>query len=485
MKRGSHGWRAMLAPASVGGRVALAVNLLVAVAAIGFLAFDYHRESHQRLADKAASLREQAMTFHLAVAGYAGVPADRQQRFIDAVCGRMSDADSPGHHLVVETDGRVLQSQAHHRASDELLAAVRSAADADHPEDAELIVGRHAEGGVTVYVAERMSRVRAEVRRQVVVRSAGVLVFCGLLAVAVTAVVRRVVQKPLRRLVRTIDGIAAGNYGTSAGHYAAAELARLAGAVDAMSRALAEAEGRRKAATDKARRIQHHLLPEGDRLPGLDVGVFHLAADDVAGDYYDLIPMPDGTMVLCVADVVGHGVPAAMTAAMLKVLLTEAAAAHADPGEMLGWVNRRLAAVTLPEDFATVFLARWEPAAGRLRYASAGHEPALFLPTAGPAVPLGATGTLLGIDPGSGWETGAVAVRAGDRLACWTDGLSEAHDPAGRMFGRERVAALVEQDRTAAVGEVAERVRAAVLGHAGGGPADDCTLLVVEFADDG
>lgn len=485
MRRRSHGWQAVLAPASVGGRVALAVNLLVVVAAVGFLAFDYRRESHQRLADKAASLREQTLTFHLAFAGFAGGPADRPQRFLDAVCGRMCAADAPEHHLVVEIDGRVLQPQAHRRASDELLAAVRSAADAEHPEDGEWIVGRHAEGGVTVYVAERMSQVRAEIRRQVVVRSAGVLAFCGLLAVAVNAVIRRVVQKPLRRLVRTIDGIAAGNYGTSAGHYAAAELARLAAAVDAMSHALAEAEGRRKAASDKARRIQHHLLPETGRLPGLDVGVFHLAAEDVAGDYYDLMPMPDGTAVVCVADVVGHGVPAAMTAAMLKVLIAEAAAAHADPGDMLGWVNRRLAAVTLPEDFATVFLARWEPAAGRLRYASAGHEPALFLPAAGPAVPLGATGTLLGIDAGSGWDSGEVAVRAGDRLACWTDGLSEAHDPAGRMFGRERVAALVEQDRAAAVGEVADRVRAAVLGHAGGGAADDCTLLVVRFAGGG
>ena len=149
-ERGGRGLLRRLIPNSVSGRVALAVNSLVVITATGFLAFDYHRESHQRLADKAASLREQAVTFHLAVVGYVGEPADRQQRFIDAVCERMSEADSPGHHLVVEADGRVLQSQAHQRASDELLAAVRAAADADHPEDAELIVGRHAEAGVTV-----------------------------------------------------------------------------------------------------------------------------------------------------------------------------------------------------------------------------------------------------------------------------------------------------------------------------------------------
>lgn len=473
-------WR--LVPSSVGGRVALAVNLLVAAAAAGFLAFDYHRESHQRLADKALSLREQAMTFHQAVTGYRGDSADRQQRFIDAVCGRMSDADSPGHHLVVEIDGRVLQSRAHHRASDELLDAVRGAAEAEHPEDGELIVGRHTEAGVTVYVAERMSQVRAEIRRQVFIRSAGVLTFCLLLALAVNAVIRKVVHKPLRRLVRTIDGIAAGNYGTPAGRYTAAELARLAEAVDAMSLALAEAEGRRKAATDKARRIQRHLLPENARLPGLDIGVLHQAADDVAGDYYDLLPMPDGTTVMCVADVVGHGVPAAMIAAMLKVLLAEAAAAHDDPGAMLGWVNRRLAAVTLPEDFATVFLARWDPAKGQLKYASAGHEPALFVPADGPAVALESTGTLLGIDGDSTWETGELSVKPGDLLACWTDGLSEARDAAGRLFGRERVIALIEHQRTAPAGEIVKRAQTAVLDYRGSETAaDDCTLLVVRF----
>lgn len=482
MRKGHFVRWSKLIPASVGGRVALAVNLLVAVAAVGFLVFDYHRESHQRLTDKALSLREQAMTFHQAVAGHKGDSANRQQKFIDAVCARMNDTDSPGHHLVVEIDGRVLQSQAHQRASGELLAAVRAAADAEHPEDAELIVGRHSEDGVTVYVAERMSHVRAEIWRQTIIRSVGVLVFCVVLAVAINTVIRKIVHKPLRRLVRTIDGIAAGNYGSPVGQYAAAELARLADSVNAMSRALADAEGRRKAATDKARRIQDHLLPADGPLPGLDIGVFHRAADDVAGDYYDLFPMPDGTTILCVADVVGHGVPAAMIAAMLKVLLAEAAAAHDDPGEMLGWVNRRFTAVTLPEDFATVFLARWNPATGRLWYASAGHEPALFVPAGTPTVTLGSTGTLLGIDANSTWETGEVSVQDCDMLACWTDGLSEAWDAAGRMFGSEQVASLVEENRRAAPKEIVERVQTAVLSHASGGiVTDDCTLLVIRF----
>ena len=422
------------------------------------------------------------MTFHQAIAGYSGDSVDRQQKFIDSVCMRMSDADSPGHHLVVEIDGRVMQSRAHRGASDELLNAVRRSVGLEHPEDAELIVGRYSESGVTVYVAEQMSRIRAEIWRQLGVRSAGVVTFCVLLAVAINMVIRKVVHRPLRRLMRTIDGIAAGNYGNSAGRYAAAELARLAEAVDAMSWALADAEDQRKAATDKARRIQQHLLPADGRHLGLDIGVFHWAADDVAGDYYDLFPMPDGTIMVCVSDVVGHGVPAAMIAAMLKVLLTEAAVIHDDPGEMLAWVKQRLIAVTLPEDFATVFLAQWNPATGRLRYASAGHEPALLLRADAPALALESTGTLLGIDGNSTWETVEMTIKGGESLICWTDGVSEARDVAGRLFGRERVAGLVEQHRASSPSEIVERVETAILGYLNGGIlSDDCTLLVVRF----
>lgn len=472
-----------LTPTSVGGRVALAVNSLVVITAIGFLAFDYHRESHQRLADKAASLREQALTFHLAVAGYTGEPAARQQRFIDEVCGRMSEDDSPGHHLVVEIDGRVLQSQAHQRASDELLAAVRAAADADHPEDAELIVGRHAEGGVAVYVAERMPQVRSDIRRQAVARSVGVLAFCLLLAGAVNVIVRRLVHSPLRRLVRTIDGIAAGDYGTSAGRFGAAELARLAGAVDAMSRALCEAAARRRLALDQARRVQENLLPRsGEVSPGVHLAATHRPAEAVAGDYYDVFPLPDGTVACCVADVVGHGVPAAMVAAILKVLILDAVEVDADPGAVVRRVNARFAAVAPPECFASLLVARWCPERQTLWYASAGHEPGFLLTDAPTPILLEATGTLLGVMPDGTWDTASAPAPHGSVLIGLTDGVTEAMDAGGHLFGRGRMVEVIcGVSRVSPAGIVAA-VDQAVDGHTGGHPsADDYTLMAVRL----
>ncbi|MBY0229063.1 MAG: SpoIIE family protein phosphatase [Gemmataceae bacterium] len=466
-------------PASVGLRVALAVNLLVVVAGVGFLVFDYHRESRQRLADKSLALREQAMTLHQAVSGLDRKAVAQQQRFIDAVCGRMSDDESPGHHIVVEIDGRALQSQAHHRDSDELLEAIRAAAG---DPDGGLLVGKHSEGGVTAYVAEEMANVRAEIRRQAVLRSVGVVVFGLLLAVAISLVIHKLVHKPLRRLVKTIDGIAAGNYGTTAGGFDGAELARLAEAVNAMSGSLAQAEARRKIALGRARRVQANLLPRDGQAGGLDVAFFHRAADEVGGDFLDIFQTKAGTTVLCMADVVGHGIAPAMIAAMLKVLLLDAAEVHDDPGDMLRLLNSRFTAVNLPEDFATVFLAVWRPAARTLSYASAGHEPALLLAKGSEPELLHSTGMMMGIDPMMAWASRAIQVAPGAILACWTDGVTEGRGATDEQFGKDALISLVEQGVGAGPRAVAEEVERAVREHARDGPmADDCTFLAVRF----
>lgn len=477
-------WVRRLVPNSVGVRVALAVNLLVVAVGVGFLTFDYQRETRQRMADKALALREQAMTLHQAVSALDRKSVTDQQRIIDAVCGRMSDDESPGHHIVVEIHGNALQSQAHHRDSDKQLRAISSAGEgAGGREDTGLLVGKHSEGGITVYVGEQMATVRAAIRRQAVLRSVGVVVFGLLLAVAISLVIHKLVHKPLRRLVRMIDGIAAGNYDATAGRFDGAELARLAAAVDSMSGSLAQAEARRKTALDRARRVQANLLPRSGRVGGLDLAFFHRAAEDVAGDYLDIFQTSRGTTVLCVADVVGHGIAPAMIAAMLKVLLPDAAEAHEDPADMLAQLNRRFTAVNLPEDFATVFLAEWRPATRTLRYVSAGHEPAIFLSRGAVSLLLSSTGPMMGIDQEMTWEAHAIQIEPGELLACWTDGVTEARGATDEPFGRDALISLVEQRAEASPQEMAEAAERALRGHAQDGPvSDDCTFVAVRFA---
>ena len=111
---------------------------------------------------------------------------------------------------------------------------------------------------------------------------------------------------------------------------------------------------------DKAREIQQSLLPKDVDVAGLNVSSLFLPAEEVAGDYFDVITLHDGTHVVCIADVTGHGVPAALSAMMLKVLLAEACEHHSDPADILEFINRRLTGVCRTDGFVTMFVARFD-----------------------------------------------------------------------------------------------------------------------------
>ncbi|MBA4064538.1 MAG: hypothetical protein C0501_12660 [Isosphaera sp.] len=471
----------------IGFHTAVAVNVVLLAGVAGFLVFDAARETRQREREKVTALDEEAMTLHQAVAHLTHHSADEIQAFVDGVCGRMTDAASPGHHIVAEAGGRVYQARAHGRDSDDTVRTVRAAAQAPDRRGAiqgeVVVVGTHDEGGVRVFVAERLDTIRREVRTQVALRAAGVLAFGLVLAAAVNLTVYRLVTRPLRRLARTLGAIRAGELGARAGAYKSRELAVLAAAVNDMSRALAADEARRRAAIAHARRVQENLLPKPARaVPGVTIAAVHHPADGVAGDYYDALPLPDGSVLVCVADVVGHGVPAAMVAAVLKVLVLDAAEADPDPGRVVRRVNARFTALGIPDGFASLLVARWCPARQTLWYASAGHEPGLLAAGSDPPVPLDATGTLLGVVEDGEWASLAVPAGSGATLLLLTDGVTEAMDADGVQFGRSRlrevVAGVGSGDPERVVGAVDAGVREHLAGHP---PADDYTLVVVRF----
>jgi sigma-B regulation protein RsbU (phosphoserine phosphatase) len=473
----------------IGFRTSVAVNTVVLTAVAGFIALDAVRETREHVRERTAALDEEAMTIHRAVARPAADPGD-VQRFIDGVCLRMSDTTSPGHHIVVDNGGRVFQSRPHRRESDEIVGAIRVAASDPQRQatfdDVGIVTGVHTEDGVTVYVAEQLDDIRREVRGRVVSRSVGVLAFGVLLAVAVHLLVHRLVSRPLRRLVRTIEAIRAGKLGVLTGPFKTDEFDRLAGAVNDMSRALADDADRRRLALEQARRVQENLLPRsGDVAPGVRLAATHRPAEAVAGDYYDVLVLPDGTVVCCVADVVGHGVPAAMVAAILKVLILDAVEVDADPGAVVRRVNARFAAVAPPECFASLLVTRWCPERRTLWHASAGHEPGVLLTDALAPLLLEATGTLLGVMPDGTWETASAPAPPGSVLIGLSDGVTEAMDAGGNLFGRDRVSEAILGVGCASPEQVVAAVDQAVLRHLGGRqPADDYTLMAVRFGCD-
>lgn len=471
---------------SIGFRTSVAVNLVMVAAVAGFIAFDALRETRHHVEEKTAALDVEAMTLHQAVVGL-GTDADGVQGLIDRVCERMSETAAPGHHIVVETNGRVFQSRAHRRESDEVAAAIRTAAAAPDRRathrGADLVAGVHAEAGATVYIAERLDDIRQEVRGQVVVRSVGLLVFGAVLALAINLLIHRIVSRPLRRLVRAIDAVRAGRLGERAGPFGTYELDKLAAAVTEMSRTLADEDDRRKLALAKARQVQQNLLPRtGQVAPGVELAAIHRPAETVAGDFYDVLPLPDGTVVCCVADVVGHGVPAAMVAAVLKVLILDAVEVDPDPGQIVRRVNRRFAAVAPSDCFATLLVVRWCPARQTLSFAGAGHEPGLLLVGSDVSQSLDSTGTMLGVMPDGTWETVAVPAPPGSVLVCLTDGVTEAMDADGTQFGRDRLGEAINGVGAAHPDRIVAAVDGAVRRHLGGlTPADDYTLVAVQF----
>jgi serine phosphatase RsbU (regulator of sigma subunit) len=472
---------------TVRSRLLLAVNLPLAALLAVFLAYDYSRELGQRLDEKRIALEEEAKTMLPAVLQVRHHGAGSVQRYIDTVCGRMQDAESPGHHIAAELDGETFQAAAHHRASPEIMLAMRQAARSfSHRApfgETELIVGSQQRDGATVYVSETLEDLRAAVMGDIVRRLVGFALSAMVVALVVNVVLVRIVSKPLDRLVGTVQQIGAGQLGTEAEPFSTAELDYLAGEINAMSNSLAAADRDRKAQMAKARDIQRNLLPHDIAAPEINVAHVFEPADDVGGDYYDILPLDDGAWLFCVADVTGHGVPAAMTAAMLKTLLLQAAESLASPAEMLRLINQRFTAVSLAGDFATMALVRAVPRAGSLTYASAGHEPPWLAPLNGQPRELPSTGLILGIDAEAAWEDVTIDMAMGDRLLIVTDGVSETFNREGKMFGRERLGGVLGESRDLSVEQAAGRINEALKDFRGdAAQTDDVTLVLFEIA---
>ena len=197
-----------------------------------------------------------------------------------------------------------------------------------------------------------------------------------------------------------------------------------------------------------ARSIQQASLPkEVPDVEGWQITPYYQPAREVGGDFYDFYELDDGRVGLVVGDATGKGVPAALVEnATCAFLGGVAIASGSSPGEALARVNEKVSARIPPNMFVTCFYCILEPESGRLLYANAGHDlPYLHRRNGGEAEELRARGMPLGLMPGMSYEEGEVSLRKGDCVLFYTDGLVEAHDPKGEMFGFPRLRRLVAE----------------------------------------
>jgi len=234
-----------------------------------------------------------------------------------------------------------------------------------------------------------------------------------------------------------------------------------------------------------ARRIQMSLLPQGDvELPGVQVAAACLPAAEVGGDYYDILRLGETRLGVLVADVSGKGTSAALYMAELKGLVLSLSRIFDSPRRLLCEANRILAGTIDSRSFITMTYAVLDVEEKRLRFARAGHSPLVRAPEGGGATTLTPAGLGLGIDTGEQFdrllEERELEVATGDVFLLFTDGLTEAMNESGELFGEARLCSLLTGHGPAASEDLKQRIMDSVHGFVGAAPQhDDMTLVVI------
>ena len=260
------------------------------------------------------------------------------------------------------------------------------------------------------------------------------------------------------------------------------ELSYLADQINSMTEALDHAQRDHRVHMEKARQIQQNLRPTVNGLVGIDVAELFEPADDVGGDYYDVIPMSDGQYLLCVADVSGHGVPAAMAATLLKAFVSEAAKKSSSPAQILTDVNERYCEYVMMGHFATMTLLVVDPKRRQLTYANAGHEfPFLQIGREAP-VRLNVGDLILGVEEDTQYNEDTIQLGDTARLVLVSDGVTEAFDPSEEQYGTERIEQLMNTVKRCNARELVEAFESSIETFRKGRKAfDDTTLLVAQL----
>jgi phosphoserine phosphatase RsbU/P len=247
---------------------------------------------------------------------------------------------------------------------------------------------------------------------------------------------------------------------------------------------LEQAQAQIKAELDVARALQIAILPATfPAKPGCDGAARMIPATTMCGDFYDFIELPDGRIGLVMADVSGHGVPAAFFMAVARTNLRDLAALYADPGACLAHTNRALCAQNPMDLFVTVLYCVFDPTTGVLCYANGGHNPPYLRRADGSVEALdGAGGLVLGAMPDVEFPDHTVQLRAGDRVVLYTDGVTEAWNSADEAYGAERLIAEVQACGDGQAAAIVERICHSVTNFAGSAAqSDDITLTVLAW----
>jgi len=229
----------------------------------------------------------------------------------------------------------------------------------------------------------------------------------------------------------------------------------------------------------RAREIQESLLPKViPQLPGFEVASAWQPARAVGGDYFDVVKLGENRLALCIADVSGKGVPAALLMANLQASLRASIRDLDSPARVCSIINGMLCESIAADKFVTFFCGVLDAASRTFRYCNAGH-PYPILVSSGAVRTLDQGGAVLGVFSAWKYEDFSVDLSSGDRLLLFTDGITEAEGPQGEEFGMEKVAAFAKTHAANSAAKINQLLLAQVTEFCGAQFQDDATLLVL------
>ena len=230
---------------------------------------------------------------------------------------------------------------------------------------------------------------------------------------------------------------------------------------------------------ERAREIQQSLLPkEIPQLPGFEVAGAWQPASTVSGDYYDVLRLGDHRLGICIADVVGKGVSAALLMANVQAAVRAFASDSESPAQVCAKVNILLHENIATGKFVTFLYGILDGETHTFQYCNAGHLYPILV-SGGSVRMLEQGGAVLGVFPEWIYEDSSVELRTGDRLLLFTDGITEASDADGREFEETSIATFAKANSTLSAKELNSRLLAKVTAFCGAHFRDDATLLVI------
>jgi sigma-B regulation protein RsbU (phosphoserine phosphatase) len=229
-----------------------------------------------------------------------------------------------------------------------------------------------------------------------------------------------------------------------------------------------------------AAEIQRQILPKGSPLvAGYDLAGWSRPARQVGGDYYDLLVLADGRLRIALGDVSGKGVPAALLVSTLHSALRLLGGEDGLTGDLVARVSRHVADSSAPNRFITLVVAELDLSTGRLRYVSAGHNPAILVRAGGAVEQLSSSGLPVGMLPRAEYDVREARLAPGDLLCLYSDGITEAARGNGEEFGVERLEELLARHHGKALDELTTEIGGTIARFSAGQPQGDDETLVL------